>query len=181
LANLFEKPQFGNVLPMQKTIIAAKSDNHVIGIQQKLPWHMPADLAFFMEQIQNGYLLTGRNSYGTPESMGVFANRHDVILITRQKDYAPKGIYVAHSIPEAFELAEKLGVQQLNILGGAEIYAQTMHLADELIITEIHTTCEGDAFFPAIDPALWKEVKREDHPADAENPYAYSFVWYTRS
>lgn len=165
---------------MQKTIIAAKSDNHVIGNQQKLPWHMPADLAFFMSQIQDGYLLTGRNSYGTPESMGVFANRHDVILITRQKDYAPEGIYVAHSIAEAFELAEKLGVQQLNILGGAEIYAQTMHLADELIITEIHMTCVGDAFFPAIDPALWKEVKREDHPADAENPYTYSFVWYAR-
>lgn len=165
---------------MQKTIIAAKSDNHVIGIQQKLPWHMPADLAFFMEQIQNGYLLTGRNSYGTPEGMGVFANRQDVILITRQKDYAPKGIYVAHSIDEAFELAKQLDVQRLNILGGAEIYAQTMHLADELIITEIHGIFDGDAFFPAIDPALWKEVKREDYPADAENPYAYSFVWYTR-
>ena len=166
---------------MQKTIIAAKSDNHVIGNQQKLPWHMPADLAFFMEQIQHGYLLTGRNSYGTPEGMGVFANRQDVILITRQKDYAPKGIYVAHSIVEAFELAEKLKVQQLNILGGAEIYAQTIHLADELIITEIHGIFDGDAFFPKIDLALWKEVKRTNHPADVENPYAYSFVWYTRT
>ena len=135
---------------------------------------------FFMEQIQNGYLLTGRTSYGTPEGTGVFANRQDVILVTRQKDYAPKGIHVAHSIPEAFELAENLGVQQLNILGGAEIYAQTIHLADELIITEIHGIFDGDAFFPKIDPALWKEVKRTNHPADLENPYAYSFVWYRR-
>ena len=141
---------------------------------------MPADLAFFMEQIQNGYLLTGRNSYETPEGLKVFGGRQDVILVTRQRDYVAKDIHVVHSVEEALELATKLGVQQLNILGGAEIYAQTMQLADELIITEVHTTCAGDAFFPTIDPALWKEVKRQDHPADAENPFAYSFVWYAR-
>jgi dihydrofolate reductase len=166
---------------MQKTIIAAKSDNDVIGNQQTLPWHMPADLAFFMAQIQNGHLLTGRNSYETPEGLNVFDNRKDVILVTRQKDYPVKeGVVLAHSVNEAFELAEKMGVTQLNILGGAEIYRQTMHLADELIITEVHATVKGDTFFPKIDSAFWVESHREDHPADAENPFAYSFVWYRR-
>jgi len=166
---------------MHKTIIAAKSDNDVIGNQQTLPWHMPADLAFFMAQIQNGHLLTGRNSYETPEGLHVFGNRKDVILVTRQKDYPVKdGVVLAHSVEEAFEAAEKIGVTQLNILGGAEIYKQTMHLADELIITEVHATVNGDTFFPKIDPAFWVESHREDHSADAENPFAYSFVWYRR-
>lgn len=166
---------------MHKTIIAAKSDNDVIGNQQTLPWHMPADLAFFMAQIQNGHLLTGRNSYETPEGLSVFGNRKDVILVTRQTDYPVKeGVALAHSVDEAFALAEKMGVTQLNILGGAEIYKQTMHLADELIITEVHATVKGDTFFPKIDPAFWAESHREDHSADAENPSAYSFVWYRR-
>jgi dihydrofolate reductase len=101
-------------------------------------------------------------------------------LVTRQQDYEAKGVRVVHSIPDALALAEKLGVQQLNILGGAEIYAQTIDLADELILTEVHTICPGDAFFPPIDPAKWRERRREDHPADAENAFAYSFVWYER-
>lgn len=165
---------------MYKTIIAAKSDNDVIGNQQTLPWHMPADLAFFTQQIQNGHLLTGRNSYETPEGLELFKNRNDVILVTRNLDYKPEKAHIAHSVAEAFDLAEKLGVTRLNILGGAEIYRQTMHLADELIITEIHGTFSGDAFFPKIEPTLWRETKREDHSADAANPYAYSFVWYNR-
>lgn len=165
---------------MHKTIIAAKSDNNVIGNQQTLPWHMPADLAFFKQQIQNGHLLTGRNSYETPEGLELFKQRHDVIVVTRNQDYQPSQAQVAHSVAEAFELAEKLAVQQLKILGGAEIYQQTIQLADELIITEIHGTFEGDAFFPSIDLAHWREAKREDHPADAVNPYAYSFVWHTK-
>ncbi|HOY17722.1 MAG TPA: dihydrofolate reductase [Haliscomenobacter sp.] len=163
---------------MKKTIIAAKSDNNAIGIKQTLPWHMPADIKFFLAQIQNGYLLTGRNSYQTPEGLGLFARRKDVIVVTRQKDYQAENAKVVHSVEAAFALAETLGVQQLNILGGAEIYAQTIHLADEMIITEIHATCEGDTFFPEIDLSFWKETKREDHPADEENPYPYSFVWY---
>ncbi|AEE53511.1 dihydrofolate reductase [Haliscomenobacter hydrossis] len=163
---------------MKKTIIAAKSDNNAIGIKQTLPWHMPADIKFFLAQIQNGYLLTGRNSYLTPEGLGLFAKRKDVIVVTRQKDYQAANANVVHSVEEAFALAETLGVQQLNILGGAEIYAQTIHLADEMIITEIHAICEGDTFFPEIDLSFWKETKREDHPADEENPHPYSFVWY---
>lgn len=165
---------------MYKTIIAAKSDNDVIGNQQTLPWHMPADLAFFTQQIQIGHLLTGRNSYETPEGLELFKQRQDVILVTRNQDYTTAGAHVVHSVTEAFDLAKELGVTRLNILGGAEIYRQTIHLADELIITEIHGTFSGDAFFPSIDPVLWREVKREDHPADSANPYAYSFVWYNR-
>lgn len=141
---------------------------------------MPADLAFFQQQIQTGHLLTGRNSYETPEGLELFKQRRDVIVVTRNQDYHASRAYIAHSVAEAFELAEKLQVRQLHILGGAEIYQQTIQLADELIITEIHGTFTGDAFFPPIDSTHWREAKREDHPADAANPYAYSFVWYTR-
>ncbi len=165
---------------MHKVIIAAKSDNHVLGYQGQLPWHMPGDLVFFQQQIKEGTLLSGRTSYESAQGLDIFTNRGEVIVLTRRTDYLAPGASIAHTVEEALSLAEKMNTQRFCILGGAEVYAQTIDLADELIITEIHGQFEGDTFFPAIDPQIWQEQRREDHPADAENPYAYSFVWYQK-
>jgi dihydrofolate reductase len=165
---------------VHKVIIAAKSDNDVLGFQGQLPWHMPGDLAFFMQQIQEGTLLSGRTSFESAQGLDIFTKRENVIVLTRRTDYQPSQAQVVHTVEAAISLAEQLKTQRLCILGGADVYAQTIDLADELIISEIHGQFEGDAFFPVIDTQIWQEQHREDHPADGENPYAYSFVWYRR-
>lgn len=165
---------------MKKIIIAAKSDNDVIGRNNDLAWELPADQRFFLNRIRDCFLLTGRASFESPQGGSIFSGRKDVIVVTRQQGYAAGEAMVAHSIQDAFRQAGGAGASRLCILGGGEIYRQTIQLADELIITEVHAEFEGDAFFPPIDPRQWQVVHREDHSRDAENPYDYSFVFYKR-
>lgn len=165
---------------MQIVLIAAKSDNHIIGDGKDLVWNLPADEAFFRQQIRHCFLLSGRVSYESPQGADVFAGRDDLVILTRQQDYRPAAGQVAHSLPEALAIAGKAGAQKLCVLGGEEIYRQTIHLADQLIITEIHGIFEGSATFPAIRSEEWIEEYREDHRRDANNPFDYSFVFYKR-
>lgn len=165
---------------MKKIIIAAVSDNQAIGRNGELPWHMPADLDFFHQQIADALLLTGRTSFESNQGGDIFKDR-PFIIITRKVGYKAAGGQVAHSIEEAYEMAYETGYNRLCILGGAAIYEQTMDHADEIIISEIHTEIDGaDTFFPDIDKSIWKEYHREDYPDDKENPYNYSFVFYKR-
>ncbi|MCO6476019.1 MAG: dihydrofolate reductase [Phaeodactylibacter sp.] len=165
---------------MEIVIIAAKSENNVIGRDGGLPWHMPADLDFFNRQIDGCYLLSGRKSYETAQGRTLFKGKA-FIVVTRRKDYTlPEG-KVGHSLKEGIAIAKRDGAKRLCILGGGEIYRQAMPMADEMIITEIHTKIEdGDVFFPEINLRDWKVYKKESHKKDAANPYDYSFVFYTR-
>lgn len=165
---------------MRKILIAAKSDNDVLGYRNLLPWNLPGDLKFFEAQIKSGFLLSGRTSYESPQGKEVYANRSDLVVVTRQQHFTLPAGFVAHDIETAFAIAKNQGAERLLILGGADIYAQTIHLADELIITEVHGNFQGDSFFPKIDPQEWKEISRTNFPADAENAYAYSFVQYEK-
>lgn len=165
---------------MVTVIIAAKSDNGVIGKDGDLPWNLPADLAFFRRQIEHCFLLSGRRSYESPQGQDIFEGRSDVIVLTRRQNYRPPSGLVAHSLADAFSLAKAAGAERLCILGGADIYRQAMAFTDELIITEVHTELAGDAFFPPIAPEQWEEVRREDYTADKANCHAYSFVFYRR-
>ncbi len=165
---------------MEKVIIVAKSDNNVIGKDGELAWDMPADEDFFLHQIKGCYLLSGRRSYESSQGKKIF-NGKDFVIVTRQKGYQAEGGKIAHSVDEAIATAETDGAQRLCILGGGEIYRQSMKKADRLIVTEIHVEIpDGDAFFPEIDPHYWKEYKRENHPKDELNPYPFSFVYYAR-
>lgn len=165
---------------MQKIIIAAKSDNNVIGKDGGLPWHMPADEAFFRRTIADGWLLSGRTSYESNQGTSLFHQDRDFIIVTRQEDYEAPGGIVVHSLEAGFAQAAANDADKLYVLGGGEIYKQAIDEVDQLIITEIHTEIEGDVFFPEIDHNKWREVSRADHPSDADNPYAYSFVVYER-
>lgn len=166
---------------MRITIISAKSDNNVIGKAGGLPWSVPADERFLMNKIQEGYLLTGRKSYESNQGGTLFQGQ-PFVLITRHEDYQPgPGGKVAHSVEAGIATARSEQAEQLWILGGGEIYRQALPYADDMYITEIHTQVEGgDAFFPAIDPADWKEQWRKPHPADAENDHPYTFVYYQK-
>ncbi|MGB8689024.1 MAG: dihydrofolate reductase [Microcoleus sp.] len=163
---------------MEKVIMAAKAANNVIGKDNSLPWHLPADLEFFLRTIEGEFLIAGRKFFESIQGIEVFHEGVEGIVISRQKDYQSPTVLVAHSIEESLQLAAQNGVQKVYILGGGEIYQQSIELADRLIITEIHGEFEGDTFFPDIDKSRWEEVIRSDRKKDAVNPYDYSFVVY---
>jgi len=165
---------------MQKIIVAAKSDHRVIGKDNDLPWHLPADLAFFLQTIADAYLITGRKSYESAQGEEVFGPHRQFAIITRQQHYQPKYGQVAHSLSAALRLAAASNKSKCCILGGATIYEQAMALADTMILTEIHAKFDGDTFFPEIDTQLWKETKRQDFQKDDNNPFDYSFVRYKK-
>jgi dihydrofolate reductase len=165
---------------MEKIIVAAKSENRVIGKDNNLVWHLPADLRFFRNTIIDAYLLTGRKSYESAQGSEIFADDKDFVIITRNKKYKVKHGKIAFSIEAGIEIAERDGAEKLCILGGAGIYEKAMDLADKMILTEIHATFEGDRFFPSIDTTKWREISRIKHLKDEENPFDYSFVVYDR-
>lgn len=161
---------------MEKVIIAAKAANNVIGKDNSLPWHLPADLEFFLGTVEGQFLIAGRKFFESVQGREVFHEGVEGIVLSRQKDYQAPHIQVAQSIEESLQLAEKSGVPKVYILGGGEIYKQTIALADQLILTEIEAEFEGDTFFPDIDKSRWQEVSRISHKKDALNPYDYSFA-----
>lgn len=162
---------------MIRAIMAAVADNGVIGKDNDLAWHLPADLRHFKKTTSGHYILMGRKTF---ESLGKPLPNRTNIIITRNPDYLQRGAFVVHSLEKALRLVEKDGQEKAFILGGGEIYRQAMALADHMYITEVHGTFEGDTFFPEIHPEVWKEVHRKDYPADEKNKYAYSFVEYDR-
>lgn len=166
---------------MQIIIIAAKSDNQVIGKENKLVWHLPADWAFFKQTIKGAYLITGRKSYESALGAEVFGGHQPFIILTRNRTYQPMIGKVATSLEAAIQVAAADGAKRLCVLGGAAIYEQAMDIADKMILTEVHADFEGDTFFPAIDKTKWQETSRVRHTKDAENPFDYSFVVYERN
>lgn len=160
---------------MNLSILAAKAENNVIGKNNQLIWHMPADLKHFRELTTGSTVIMGRKTF---ESLGKpLPNRHNIV-VTRQSDFVAPGCEVVGSLEEAVQISSQ--EENVFILGGGEIYRQSMDIAGTLYITEIHAQFEGDTFFPAINPEIWEETFREDHPANEKNPYDFSFVTYQR-
>ena len=162
---------------MIKIIMAAKANNNVIGKDNNLIWYLPADLRFFKQTTKGHTLIMGRKTF---ESLGNPLPHRDSLVITRNKEYASDGITVFHTLENALEYSEKKGLETVFILGGGEIYRQSMGIADRLIITEVHEVFEGDTYFPEIDPEIWEETSREEHKADEKNKYDFAFVQYER-
>ncbi len=153
------------------TLIAAIAQNNCIGKKNALPWYLPEDLKRFKKLTTGHTVLMGRKTWESIPAQHRPLPKRINIVITRQADYPlPEGVLRYGSIAEAIAAHPN---QTIFVIGGAEIYNQTIAHADTLEITEIHRIVDGDAFFPAIDPAHWKETAREDHPE-------YSFVTYER-
>lgn len=159
---------------MIKSIIAAVSDNGVIGNGNRMIWHLPADFRYFRNTTRGHYVIMGRKTF---ESLGGKPLKERTnLIVTRNPDYKPEGCIVFHSLAAALQRCEDDEQEEIFILGGADIYRQSMALADKLYITEVHGRFKGDASFPPVDRLIWRETRREDHEADEKNPYAYSFV-----
>lgn len=162
------------------SIIVAVSENNIIGKDNSLIWHLPSDMKYFKEKTTGHCVITGRKNYESiPEKFRPLPNRSNIV-VTRQKDYLAPGAIIVGSIEDAIRKAKQMGDKEVFIIGGAEIYKQSMHLADKLYVTKIHHSFDGDASFPEIDTNIWKETKRVDFKADEKNKYDHSFGEYKK-
>jgi dihydrofolate reductase len=161
---------------MTISIIVAASENNVIGKDNTLPWHLPNDLKYFKDKTMGHCVVMGRKNFESiPDKFRPLSGRTNIV-ITRQKDYRPQGSIIIHSIDDAIQFAKEQGETDCFVVGGGEIFKQSIHLCDVIYITRIHQQIEGDIFFPKLNPAEWKEVSREDFKADEKNEYDYSFI-----
>lgn len=164
---------------MKVSIIVAKAKNNAIGLDSKLPWHLPSDLKHFKKNTSGHHVILGRKTF---ESLGKPLPGRTHIIVTKNRSFqAPKGHYVVHDIHEAINIGKHKGLKKIFVLGGAEIYKLALPLADEMIITEIDAYPEADTFFPEFDKNLWKVKFKEHMPKDDRNAYDHTFVTYTRS
>jgi dihydrofolate reductase len=157
------------------SVIAALAKNRVIGIENRLPWRLPEDLAHFKALTLNHPILMGRKTF---ESLGRPLPGRTNIVITRNPDYRPEGCLVADSIAAA--LAQCADVDEVFFIGGAELYAQAIPLADRLYLTEVDIEAAGDAWFPEYDRDAFREVSREPHQGEKGDMLAFDFVVYER-
>ncbi|MEI6868793.1 MAG: dihydrofolate reductase [Methylophilaceae bacterium] len=140
------------------SIIVAMSSNRVIGVNNSLPWHLSEDLKHFKTLTTGHTIIMGRKTY---ESIGKPLPNRRNIVISRNLNAFYGGIEVVHSLEDAFSTSSN--DDEVFIIGGSNIYEQSLHLAEHLYITEIKKAFEGDAFFPEIDKSLWTESTRETH------------------
>lgn len=161
---------------VEKVIVVACSKNQVIGKENTLPWHLPADLQRFKRITLGHPIIMGRKTF---DSIGRPLPGRTSFVVTRKKDWECEGVEVCHSLEEAFEKAEReaerLNVRRLMVVGGANFYEQALPLVNRIFLTEIDSTVEGDAFFPELNPAEWATVSEESHCADEKNSIAYKF------
>jgi dihydrofolate reductase len=160
---------------MRLSAIVAMAPNRVIGANDTLPWRLPADLKRFKQLTMGHTLILGRKTY---ESIGRPLPGRTFIVVTRQRDYAPEGVKVAHSVDEALAMAR--GEDEVFIAGGAELYAQTMDRLDRLYLTHIEREFPGDTYFPEVDLSGWRLIEEEHHPAASEADLPFSFLTYER-
>ncbi len=164
-------------------LIAAVARNGVIGGENRLLWRIKPDLRRFRDQTLGRPVVMGRRTF---ESIGKPLPGRLNIVLSRSLAVAPDGAELARSIDDAVRLARRAAdegrtnAERIMIAGGGDIYAQTIGLAERLFITEVDAEPAGDAFFPAIDPAIWREARRESHPQGPDDDAAYAFVDYVR-
>jgi dihydrofolate reductase len=157
------------------TIIVARARNGVIGRDNQLPWHLPEDLGFFKRTTMGAPIIMGRKTH---ESIGRPLPGRRNIVVTRDATRRFDGCEMATGIEQALTLASKDGAPEAFLIGGTQLYAEGIAYADKLVITEIDADFEGDATFPAPDPAHWEAVSREQHRAQE---FEYARVVYRRT
>ena len=157
--------------------IVARSKNNVIGIDNDLPWHLPADLKWFKEKTMGRHVIMGRKSY---ESLPGHLKGRTIIAVTKNKEYTSSRCIIKHSIADAIAYAKAAGEKELMILGGGMIYKLTQNIWDKLYITDVDVEISGDTTFAEIDLSKWKITEEHLNEADEKNVYNYVFRVYER-
>ncbi|WP_216823401.1 dihydrofolate reductase [Niastella vici] len=155
--------------------VVAAAENNAIGKNNELLWRLPNDSKFFKNTTWGMPVIMGRKTF---ESLGKPLAGRTNIIITRQKDWQPEGAFVVHDIKEAMAAAAETDAKEAFIIGGGEIYRQTLPVTQRVYLTRVHTTIDGDAFFPEMNKADWELLSQLDFTADEKHAYDYSFqVW----
>jgi len=162
---------------MRICLIAAASENNVIGADNRLSWDLPTDFAYYKNTVRHKPIIMGRK---TAESPDFFFSEKRNIVVTRQEGYRKEGLEVANSLSEAFSRCLEAGEEEVFVTGGGELYRQALDKADVLYLTRVHAQVEGDAYFPEFAEKDWEQVSSEYHPADAQNSHAFTFLVYER-
>lgn len=157
------------------SVIVAVAENGVIGDKNQLLWHISEDLKHFKAHTSGHPVVMGRKTF---ESLGRPLPNRTNVVITRQADLQIEGCTMAHSLEEALVLFP--AEEEIFIIGGAQIYAQAMPLADRFILTRVHHPYEGDTHFPAWNPEEWRLVRCEAQNCGAKYPYPFTFETYER-
>jgi len=157
------------------SIIAAMDRNRLIGNNNQLPWHLPADLAHFKQVTMGKPIVMGRKTY---ESIGRPLPGRTNIVLTRSADFRADGVLTAHTLEQALDYVSE--EDEVMIIGGSTIYELALPRADRLYLTYVESACEGDAWFPDFDLEQWQIVASEQHRADERNSSDYRFVSYER-
>lgn len=163
------------------TIVVATAENRAIGLNGKMPWHIPEDLKYFKAVTSGHPIIMGRKTF---QSIGRPLPGRTNIVITRDQDYQAEGITVTHSLEQAIETAKTVaqsdGLSEIMVIGGAEIYALALPYTTRIHRTEIHAETEGDAFFPELVASDWQEISRKSGNSATPDGTTYCFVVFER-
>jgi dihydrofolate reductase len=157
------------------TLIAAAAENNALGKNNDLIWHLPDDFKRFKEITSGHYIIMGRKTF---ESFPKPLPNRTHVIITRQKNYNPENCIVVNSLEKAIEICPK--DDDIFVIGGGEIYKQSIAIADKIELTRVHSTFEADTFFPEIDTTIWDLVQEEFHPKDEKHNFDFSFQTYLK-
>lgn len=158
------------------TIVVAMGEKNEIGFNNQLLWHLPKDLKHFKDLTSGHPVIMGRKTY---ESIGKPLPNRTNIVVSRKKDWFEEGILIVGSIKEAVKFAKKID-EEIFIIGGGNIYEQTMEAADRLEVTLVKADLEADVYFPKIDPKIWKKTAETGHEKDDRNQYDFCFQTYEK-
>ena len=165
----------GTGMKPRVSLIVAMAKNRVIGVNNTLPWRLPADLKHFKTLTMGHHIVMGRKTY---ESIGKPLPGRTSVVVTRNANYAQPGVVVVNSLEAAISACGE--DSEIFVIGGAELYRQAIDLADRIYLTEIDAAISGDAHFTEFDRKLWREYGRVSHTPDEKNRYSYHFVVYDR-
>ncbi len=153
------------------SLIAAMANDHSIGKENRMPWHLPADLKHFKKITLNKPVIMGRRTF---ESLGKALPDRTNIVVTQQENFIAPNCVIVHSLKDAIKAAGN--ADETMIIGGGQLYQEAIKIADRMYLTFIDLNTQGDTFFPKWNEDEWREISRETHQKDAVNTYDYQFV-----
>lgn len=161
------------------SLIAAVTKNRVIGRNNDLPWKLPDDMKYFMDTTSGHAVIMGRKNFDSlPPKFRPLKNRQNIVLTRNKESLKGFDVSIVNSLDDAFKAAPQ--DEEVFVIGGAEIFEQTLSRADRLYITEIDAVIDGDVYFPEFNKNEWVESSRKHHSADDRHAYAFDFVVYDR-
>jgi dihydrofolate reductase len=158
--------------------LVAASENNVIGKDNSIPWHLPNDFKYFKNLTWGMPVIMGRKTF---ESMGKVLPGRFNIVITKQSGWEQEGVITAKSIEEAIDKAKETDCKEAFIIGGGEIFKQSMGITNKIYLTRVHTKIDGTVVYPELDKPSWKLISEHAHPSDEKHKYSYTFQTWEKN